>query len=293
MQPSAAALNAAPNLSVFDLLAENATLRARQRFIWGLVAALALHALIVWLLPRLPQKPIDPGNPPSIVVRLNPPPVPSSVAEPSPTPVEPSPTPPKIERRIITSPTPRPNAPVIPTPPEPTPQPIEVPPARPEARVADPKTDMFAAIQARRADREAQAAAQRAGAATGEPSAEDRRNAAIQRNLATLNAGYGGTSGVFEILSKGSRHASFSFRGWKGNTSQHKWRQVIEVDAGQGGDVELAIVRRMIELIREHYKEDFNWESQRLGRVVVLSARLQDNSGLEAFLMREFFAVKG
>jgi hypothetical protein len=55
------------------------------------------------------------------------------------------------------------------------------------------------------------------------------------------------------------------------------------------GDVELAIVKRMIELIRTHYKGDFTWESHKLGRAITLSARLEDNEGLEAFMMREFF----
>jgi hypothetical protein len=45
----------------------------------------------------------------------------------------------------------------------------------------------------------------------------------------------------------------------------------------------------MITLIREHYDGNFNWESQRLGRSVVQSARPEDNAGLEAFLMMEFF----
>ena len=45
----------------------------------------------------------------------------------------------------------------------------------------------------------------------------------------------------------------------------------------------------MIELIRTHYQRDFNWDSHRLGRVVVLSARVDDTAGLEEFLLREFF----
>ena len=64
---------------------------------------------------------------------------------------------------------------------------------------------------------------------------------------------------------------------------------MIEVDAGLGGDIELAMVRRMIELIRTHYTGDFRWESHRLGRVVVLSARPADQPGLEEFLVKEFF----
>jgi hypothetical protein len=53
------------------------------------------------------------------------------------------------------------------------------------------------------------------------------------------------------------------------------------------------LVRKMIELIRSHYQGDFNWESHRLGRVIVLSARIEDNAELEAFLIREFFGLRG
>ncbi|MDE2427518.1 MAG: hypothetical protein KGM99_02250 [Burkholderiales bacterium] len=101
-------------------------------------------------------------------------------------------------------------------------------------------------------------------------------------------AGRDGTNGVFEVLSKSTRMATFSFRGWNPN-SNNRWKQVIEVDAGLGGNVELAIVRRMIELIRTHYQGNFNWESRRLGRVITLSARPQDSAELEAFMMKEFF----
>ena len=58
-----------------------------------------------------------------------------------------------------------------------------------------------------------------------------------------------------------------------------------------GGDVDLAIVKRMIELIRTHYNGDFRWDSHYLGRVVVLSARPDDQVELEAFLVREFFGT--
>ena len=63
------------------------------------------------------------------------------------------------------------------------------------------------------------------------------------------------------------------------------------MDARPQGDVELAVVRRMIELIRSHFVGDFNWESQQLHRMIVMSARLEDNAGLEDFMMREFFSV--
>ena len=64
---------------------------------------------------------------------------------------------------------------------------------------------------------------------------------------------------------------------------------MIEVDAGQGGDVERAMVRRMIELIRSHYEGDFIWRSHRLGKSLTMSARPADQAELEDFLIREFF----
>jgi hypothetical protein len=52
------------------------------------------------------------------------------------------------------------------------------------------------------------------------------------------------------------------------------------------------MVKKMITLIREHYQGDFNWDSQRLGRTIVKSARLEDNAELEEFLMMEFFGTR-
>jgi hypothetical protein len=94
--------------------------------------------------------------------------------------------------------------------------------------------------------------------------------------------------GIFEIQRMGYDSAEFLFFGWnreiRRNTSQ-----VIEVRKGGNSDIRIAVVRRMIEIIRDYEKADFIWESPRLGRNVTLSARARDNSGLEDFLMQEFF----
>jgi len=116
-------------------------------------------------------------------------------------------------------------------------------------------------------------------------SSENVRMANIRRNLQS-----DGTNGIFQIISVGTSTGKFSFRGWTSDYNNAR-REIIEVDAGYNGDVEHAMVRRMIELIRKYYTGDFNWESQRLGRVIVLSARLEDNTGLEEFMMREFFGT--
>ncbi len=153
-----------------------------------------------------------------------------------------------------------------------------------------PPADLMAYINAaRERHRAAEMSAEReyaeARAKDRGPSADEIRMAKIMRNLQPQ-----GTNGVFQIISMGNRTARYSFRGWTKDASSAR-REVIEVDAGPNGDVEREIVRSMITLIRRYYKDYFNWESQRLERVVVLSARMEDNEGLEDFLIREFFGA--
>lgn len=145
---------------------------------------------------------------------------------------------------------------------------------------------MIAAARERRRQ-EASAAMENAEAAAASrgPSANDIAMANIQRSL---QGNRDGTGGVFQILHKGVRTGTFVFRGWTPG-ARNMTQQTIEVDAGPNGDIEHAIVRRMIELIRTHYTGDFSWESHRLGRVLVKSARMEDSAELEAFLMKEFF----
>jgi hypothetical protein len=166
--------------------------------------------------------------------------------------------------------------------------PVPVPAPTPE--IVEPKVDMLAMIEARRAQRRNAEDVLRRKLDVPEAGPADPGLESINRNLKTLTAGEAGVSGVFQIISKGTRSGEFAFNGWRPGSSR-KWRQVIEVDAGPGGDVERAIVRRMIELIRTHYTGNFNWLSQRLGRTVVLSARPSDQEGLEEFLLREFFGT--
>lgn len=116
-----------------------------------------------------------------------------------------------------------------------------------------------------------------------QPSAEEIRMARVKRNLQIP-----GTNGIFQIVNIGPRYAQFSFRSWTTGDSNPR-RVLIEVEAGPDGDIKRAIIRRMIQLIRQYHQEDFHWESDRLNRTVVLSARPGDSEGLENFLMREFF----
>jgi hypothetical protein len=115
------------------------------------------------------------------------------------------------------------------------------------------------------------------------PSADEQRDEIIKRNLQQP-----GTSGIFEIRHKSFRTGQFSFKGWKNNYNNARL-EIIDVEAGPDDNIDLAIVKKMIEMIRREYKGDFKWESRRLGRVIVLSARKEDNAGLEDFLIQEFF----
>ncbi|MDP2230581.1 hypothetical protein [Methylotenera sp.] len=168
----------------------------------------------------------------------------------------------------------------------PQPAPETIPP---KESIQDVPTDMASYVkqqQAKRLASETSAAKQNAEAVAREigPSAEQVRDERIKNNFKN------GTNGIFEITSLGGRHAAFSFRGWTNDYSNSR-RESFEVEASTGQDVRLVMIKKMISLIRKHYQGDFNWESQRLGRVIVQSARPEDNAGLEDFMMMEFFGT--
>ena len=157
---------------------------------------------------------------------------------------------------------------------------------KPTEKPSDVSDDMFALVNRNRAKREAEnaeATRENAQAVAAEQplSEEAKRDARIAENLK------GNTNGIFEIKRLESKSASFSFKGWT-DYSNVKLK-FYEVEAKNGDDIKLVVIRRIIVIIREHYQEDFPWESHRLGRTITKSARLQDNAELESFLMQEFF----
>ena len=93
---------------------------------------------------------------------------------------------------------------------------------------------------------------------------------------------------MFQIQRLGVDSAEFLFFGWNKDIRRNS-TQRIEVSKGDNANIRIAVVRRMIVVIRDHESGDFTWVSRRLGRDVTLSARAQDNAGLEEFLMQEFF----
>lgn len=98
----------------------------------------------------------------------------------------------------------------------------------------------------------------------------------------------GEKNGIFQITRLGSRSAQFQFITTEAGT-ENRVGKVVEVSVGPDEDIRRGVVRKMIDMIRQYHAGDFNWESYRLGRLVVLSARKEDSEGLEDFLMREFF----
>ena len=254
------------------------------------VVSLLIHALILFfVMPKFKQAPeVEP--PPFEVVLAQPeqaetPPAPL----PEILPLEPIPEPPAEpvkKPKVITKPatkTPKPSdfsVPDVLAAPKPAPDSL---PTKPD----DKPVDMMAYVNKKRAEREAEeanAARINAEAVAKErgPSKEEMRDAKIKSNFQN------GTNGIFEITSLGNRNATFTFLGWVGDFSASH-RQYFEVEASQGEDVRRVMIRRMISLIREHYQGDFNWESHRMARTIVLSARPEDSAGLEDFLMLEFF----
>jgi len=265
--------------------------RERARRNMGLAVGLSLLAhAVAFMIPlrervqEMGEQASAPGVP--LAVRLLPPEAPAAL----PVPVAPD-TPPARNM-----PVPRPRREASPADaatalaraaPAPEPAPFRVPePVSPPP----PAFDMAALIQANRERRRAAEAAAAPQRGSGrEPSAEEVSLANLNRNLQSLSRS-DGTGGIFQIMRMGGQTAEFAFNGWNPER-RGRWREFIEVQAGPDGDLERAVVRRMIALVREHYTGDFRWESQRLGRVLVLSAAPADNEALEDFLLREFFGT--
>ncbi|GGI21608.1 hypothetical protein [Oxalicibacterium faecigallinarum] len=266
----------------FDLHSANA------RFYMGLALSLLLHGLILLFYLDRPPLPLtergDEGVAP-IEVRF----------------LAPAPASQPAQRVVIAPPAPKPDKPVREktTPPtarkspRPAQKPSEpktatTPPPAPVAeRKFDPNMDMADMLQAARDRRKAAGIPEPESSqqAPQDDSAIARAN--VQELMDRQARGRTESGGVFQITHKGVRNAEFIFRGWSTQRNRNM-RQLIQVDAGLGGDVDVAIARRMIEIIRQFERGDFTWESRRLGRVVTLSARLKDSADLEAFLIKEF-----
>lgn len=259
-------------------------LSIQRKTLIALCATLLLHLLLVYVFTRSDSRTGDVAAavsqaPLQLEMKL----LDEPVAKPQPAQVDPIPQPqpkhaitpvphkPREEKLPEVEPTITSTSP----PPPPATKPLDLTPP--------PATDLNSYMQAMRERRQA-AEQQASGYTPPAPTPEEQRMANIRRNLQQP-----GTNGIFQIVSKGTLSAQFMFRGWTGGNSSRARSEMFEVSVSPGGDIERAMIKRMIALIRTHYSGDFNWESQRLNRVIVLSARQEDNAGLEDFLLREFF----
>ena len=243
----------------------------------ALMISLVLHAIVLFfVVPQLKPKASPPKSSVINITLLNPEPAPvvmPAPEPPKPEPVKPiTPKPPKTVKqqaanpKVIATPSPQANQQT------PTPTPPRAPERSPDA------TDMMALVNANRQRREGD------NRAYPEPSLpmEDARDAVIKKNLAQQ-----GTNGIFQIKEINLRTAQFTFRGWKSNYGNARL-ELIDVQAGPNEGIEIAIVRKMIVVIRRDYSGDFHWLSPRYGDVIK-SARIEDTAELEKFLMEEFF----
>jgi hypothetical protein len=267
-------------------------IRVSRNTLFAVIGSLVFHALLlIVVIPKPEMAPI----PETTTINVNLAPLPQTapvIAEASPPPPEPEPEPRPTPKVIAKKPTAKPIQPKVQdfsvpevmtqASPSPLPMPAPKPPAPNEAPV-----DMMALVNQRRAQRESvesYARQQNAEAAARErgPSQDEIRDRRIMENLKV------GTNGIFEVKRIEPNSASFSFKGWTDNYNNAKL-QFFQVESRSGQDVRLVMIRRMIDLIREHYQGDFDWESHRLRRTVVKSARIEDSAELEDFLMQEFF----
>lgn len=268
--------------------------------IWVAFAlSLIFHALTLFgLIPKVPVPFEEPklGKPSgSLAIRL----VPRSSPEPLPPPSPPQsapPSPPSVRvppAAPRAAPQPKAAQPRTPQPPvialeKPSTPVFTVPPPVESARSA-PGEDLAAYIASRRRAREGTPAPPSKPA----ENEQERHNRIAAENLgltATPTFGndpqHGG--GVFQIRSMGYDIAEFAFFGWNKDINRNSL-QVIEVRRGDSANMEQAVARRMISIIRERSNGDFQWQSRRLGKGVWLSSRPADTAELEAFILKETF----
>jgi len=233
-------------------------------------------ALAVQLEPKrsTPSQPSTASPPPTL-----------AQAAPPRTPPKPLPKPRSAPQPIIAMP--KPDAEVAL--PAPTPQAAEPPPAVAPKPI---EGDLAAYVEARRHARgESVASPSSAGKTESGESELERRNRIVAANLglnATPTFGYDPKSagGIFQIEHMSYEYADFYFFGLNRDIGRNT-KQLIEVKRGAESDIRIALIRKMIAIIRDNVSGDFVWLSRR--GPITMSARVDDNAALESFIMRDVF----
>jgi hypothetical protein len=248
--------------------------------------------LIVELAPRPSRKVSPPPAPPPAIA--SPPSPPAPIVKAPPAPAKRPPTP-KATPRPPSSPpvlARKPPAPAVVPPPSNSPPVAEAPPTI--------EGDLSSYIEARRRARSEARPYAPPVESSNTPPVEDERerhNRIVAANLGLLRTPEFGHDpeaggGIFQVQRMGFDDAEFIFFGWNKDIRRNS-RQLIQVQRGDNSDIRIAVIRKMIAIIRENESGDFVWQSKRLGRDVTLSARPGDNAGLEDFLMRDMFGSSG
>ncbi|MES2831856.1 MAG: hypothetical protein V4695_07690 [Pseudomonadota bacterium] len=279
----------------------------------GLCLMLSLHLLGLWLLlaPDAPELlPPSAGNevltyvaplaiaPPSAPIPPQPQQLPSRSASPRPPPAASqeatrAPAPRKPRRApAITARTREPSAVVtIPAMPQSAPEPIRATTPEPPSSTSPPDDDFSARLDAARKRREA-ASQNSPETAEADESESQRADRIARDNIAFQQRGQGAqrdqSGGVFQLRSVRLHNAQFMFRGWNTNFKRDS-AQLVEVEQGSEPDIETAVVKRMIALIRTQKPGKFVWKSIRAGRLVNLDASPGYDEELQQFLLKEFF----
>lgn len=263
----------------------------RKSFTFGVLLTILLHCLVLLLILKQPRKiPLSKPKGESVAMVFIPP---LAAAAPKPS-VKPAPKP---KPKPIPEQEARPAKPRPVTVSKPEPPPVDKRPMLPDTVVVrrdpPPEEDMMARVEAARKRRaEAQPRPQTENA---EPVEDDNQRALriARANIAGAQTQHSGSSrdntgGMFQIRNLGYHTAEFIFNGWNENFRRN-WTQQIHVEQGNEDDIQIAIIKKMIDLIRKYKQDDFVWDSRRLGKPVTVSARLEDTKELQQFLMREFF----
>lgn len=210
-------------------------------------------------------------------VRIAPPPAPP-VAPPSPPPV----VAPRAKPRIVPPPAAPAPPPPVATPAPPPPKVLSIPSGG----------DLSSYIASRQKERAvSEGPAPRAPQPAEDANARDNRIATA--NLAppqylTFGSDPTRSGGIFHVTRMSLDYGEFRFYGWNVDMGRRTLQQ-IEVKRGNASDIRVAMVRKMIEIIRVYQPVEFTWESQRLGRSVTLSSLPRDSAGLEDFMVLEMF----
>jgi hypothetical protein len=267
----------------YDSVRENS-----PRKIAGIVISVFAHLLMLWLIIQhktvLDQKTKSGSE--NAITYLN---APEASTKPAPAKSAPAPAktaPPKKTPKTVT----RSDAPPLIRPDlvavEPAPLPAKSEP------VQAPAEDMSAMLDAARKRRNDARERDRDPNEASEETEAQRANRIARANIGRAGNAQGrdqnDAGGVFQVRRMGVSSGEFFFRGWNtafGRTSN----QLINVFAGDGDDIQLAMVKKMIEIIRAEKPDEFMWDSRRLGRTITLNAGPAHRAELTQFLLSEFF----